>query len=194
MSLPMNREEAYGLLLEHTQSESLIKHALSVEGAMRYFARLYGEDPEYWGMVGLLHDLDYEKYPEEHCKHTPVYLKEKGFDEAFICAVLSHGYGLCTDVVPEHQMEKVILTVDELVGFLTACAYMRPSKSVMDMELKSVKKKFKTLNFAAAVNREHITKSAEMMGMPLDEVMEHCILAMREIADSIGLGMTEQCV
>ena len=157
---------------------------------MRYFAELYGEDVEYWGMVGLLHDLDYEKYPEEHCKHTPSYLKNAGFDEAFIRAVLSHGYGLCTDIKPELQMEKVILTVDELGGFITACAYMRPSKSVLDMELKSVKKKWKTLSFAAGVNRDHVSAAADMMGMSMDDVLNHCILAMRKIASSIGLEGT----
>lgn len=155
---------------------------------MRYFARYYGENVEYWGMVGLLHDLDYEKYPEEHCKHTPIYLKEAGFDDAFIHAVLSHAFGLSSAVEPELQMEKVILAVDELAGFITACAYMRPSKSVMDMELKSVKKKWKTLNFAAGVNRDHVNAAAERMGMSMDDLLNHCILAMREIAESVGLA------
>ncbi len=187
MSLPLNREQALELLKTHTKNPSLINHALGVEGIMRYFAELNGEDIEYWGMVGLLHDLDYEKYPEEHCKHTPAYLKEAGFDDEFIYSVLSHAYGLASDVEPKKYMENVILTVDELAGFITACAYMRPSKSVMDMELKSVKKKWKTLNFAAGVNREHVENAAKRMGMPMDEVLNHCILAMRKIAPSIGL-------
>ena len=153
---------------------------------MRHFAEFYGENVEYWGMVGLLHDLDYEEHPEEHCQYTPGYLREAGFDEDFIRAVLSHGYGLCTDVKPEQQMEKVIYTVDELTGFITAVALMRPSKSLLDLEVKSVKKKFKDKAFAAKVDRDLIRGGAEMMGMELDQVMEHCILALRTINAELG--------
>ena len=186
MALPMDRAAAYQLLQEYTKTESLIKHAISVEAAMRHFAEFYGEDVEYWGMVGLLHDLDYEKYPEEHCQHTPVYLREAGFDEEFIHAVLAHGYGLCTDAVPEKPMEKVVYTVDELTGFITACALMRPSKSLLDLEVSSVKKKFKDKKFAAKVNRDLIRGGAEMMGMELDEVIAHCIAALKTINTELG--------
>jgi predicted hydrolase (HD superfamily) len=154
---------------------------------MRHFATLYGEDPAYWGIVGLLHDLDYEEHPDQHCSFTPDILRENGYDEEFIRAVLSHGYGLCTDVKPEKQMEKVIYTVDELTGLIFACALMRPSKSVSDLEVSSVKKKFKSPGFAANVNREVIARGAEMMGVPLDDVIRETILAMRAIADTIGV-------
>jgi putative nucleotidyltransferase with HDIG domain len=186
MALPMDRAAALELLKTHTHTQSLIHHAISVEAAMRHFAEFYGENVEYWGMVGLLHDLDYEEHPEEHCQYTPGYLREAGFDEDFIRAVLSHGYGLCTDVKPEKQMEKVIYTVDELTGFITAVALMRPSKSLLDLEVKSVKKKFKDKAFAAKVNRDLIRGGAEMMGMELDQVMEHCILALRTINAELG--------
>ena len=183
MALPMDRAAAYQLLQEYTKTESLIKHAISVEAAMRHFAEFYGEDVEYWGMVGLLHDLDYEKYPEEHCQHTPVYLREAGFDEEFIHAVLAHGYGLCTDAVPEKPMEKVVYTVDELTGFITACALMRPSKSLLDLEVSSVKKKFKDKKFAAGCSRDVIARGAEMLGWDLDTLLERTILAMRSFCD-----------
>lgn len=189
MELPMDRGQALRLLYAHTKSESLRKHALCVEGAMRYFARLYGEDETWWGMVGLLHDLDFEEHPEQHCKVTPVLLREAGFDETFIHAVLAHGYGLCTDTEPLNQMEKAIYAADELTGFVTACALMRPSKSVMDLEVKSVRKKFKQPSFAASVNREVIQKGADMMEIELDKLIEHVILALRTIADEIGFGM-----
>ena len=186
MALPMDRAAAFELLKQHTHTESLIHHAISVEAAMRHFAEFYGEDVEYWGMVGLLHDLDYEEHPDEHCQVTPIYLREAGFDEDFIRAVLSHGYGLCTDVEPQKQMEKVIYTVDELTGFITAVALMRPSKSLQDMEVSSLKKKFKDKKFAAKVKRDVIRDGAERMGMDLDAVMEHCILALRTINEELG--------
>ncbi len=191
-SLPMDRAGAFALLCRHTQTESLRRHALCVEGTMRYFARFYGEDIEWWGMVGLLHDLDFENHPDKHCSVTPGLLREAGFDEAFVRAVLSHGYGMCTDVEPVHPMEKALYASDELTGFVTACALMRPSKSVMDLEVKSVKKKFKQASFAASVKREVIELGAERMEMPLDELIEHVILALREIADDIGFGMPKQ--
>ena len=186
MALPMDRAAAFELLKQHTHTESLIHHAISVEAAMRHFAEFYGEDVEYWGMVGLLHDLDYEEHPDEHCQVTPIYLREAGFDEDFIRAVLSHGYGLCTDVEPQKQMEKVIYTVDELTGFITAVALMRPSKSLLDLEVSSVKKKFKDKKFAAMVKRDVIRDGAERLGMDLDAVMEHCILALRTINEELG--------
>ena len=154
---------------------------------MRYFARKYGEDEDFWGIVGLLHDLDYEKYPEEHCKKTREIMEERNIDDAYIHAIECHGYGLCTDVEPKERMEIVLYTIDELTGLSTAAALMRPSKSVMDLELKSVKKKFKDKRFAAGVNRDVITKGAEQWGVPLDEVISETILGMREVAESIGL-------
>ena len=153
---------------------------------MRHFAEFYGEDVEYWGMVGLLHDLDYEEHPEEHCQYTPGYLREAGFDEDFIRAVLSHGYGLCTDVKPEKQMEKVIYTVDELTGFITAVALMRPSKSCQDMEVKSLKKKYKDKKFAAGCSRDVIQQGADRLGWTLEELMEKTILAMRSCEDFVN--------
>ena len=147
----------------------------------------YGEDEDFWGIVGLLHDLDYEKYPEEHCKKTREIMEERNIDDAYIHAIECHGYGLCTDVEPKERMEIVLYTIDELTGLITAAALMRPSKSVMDLELKSVKKKFKDKRFAAGVNRDVITKGAEQWGVPLDEVISETILGMREVAESIGL-------
>lgn len=189
MALPMDREGALALLKEHTKTESLLRHAYSVEAAMKHFADFYGEDAAYWSMVGLLHDLDYEEYPEEHCRHTPEYLRAAGFDEAFIHAVLSHAWGNCSDVEPTLQMEKVIYTVDELTGFVSACALVRPSKSLMDLEVKSVKKKFKDAAFAAKVDRGLIKGGCELMGMPFDEVVAHVIEAMRPISAELGLNV-----
>lgn len=181
------REEALALLTQYNESEALIKHAYAVEGVMRHFARLLGEDEDYWGQVGLLHDIDYEKWPEEHLAVAPRLLAEGGYDEAFIHGVCSHGWGLCSQAKPEKPMEIVLYTIDELTGLVTAAAYMRPSRSVMDMEVKSVKKKFKDKGFAAGVNREVITNGAAMLGMPLEEVMEHTIQGMREVHESLGL-------
>ena len=189
MALPMDRAAALELLKTHTHTQSLIHHAISVEAAMRHFAEFYGEDVEYWGMVGLLHDLDYEEHPEEHCQYTPGYLREAGFDEDFIRAVLSHGYGLCTDVKPEKQMEKVIYTVDELTGIITAVALMRPSKSCQDMEVKSLKKKYKDKKFAAGCSRDVIQQGADRLGWTLEELMEKTILAMRSCEDAVNAAM-----
>ena len=185
--MKLTREEAWALFTEYNESESLRNHGLAVEGVMRYFARKYGEDEDFWGIVGLLHDLDYEKYPEEHCKKTREIMEERNIDDAYIHALECHGYGLCTDVEPKERMEIVLYTIDELTGLITAAALMRPSKSVMDLELKSVKKKFKDKRFAAGVNRDVITKGAEQWGVPLDEVISETILGMREVAESIGL-------
>jgi len=154
---------------------------------MRHFAGLYHEDEEEWGIIGLLHDLDYELYPDEHCIKVQEILKEKGFPEEFIHAVASHGYGICCDVEPVTNAEKVLFTIDELTGLIYAAALMRPSKSVMDLETKSVMKKFKSPAFAANVNRDLIREGAEKLGMPLEDVITETILGMREIAPLIGL-------
>lgn len=187
MPKTLTREEAFTLLNEYTKTEHLIMHALSVEGVMRHFAALRGEDAEKWGNVGLLHDLDYDQFPEEHCQKVQEILREREIDEEIIHAVASHGYGLCCDIKPEAFMEKVLYTIDELTGLITACALMRPSKSVLDMEVKSVKKKMKTKGFAAGVNREVIRQGAEMMGWELSDVIEQTILGMRRVAPAIGL-------
>ena len=172
------RQEALALLKEYN-GDALVTHGLAVERTMRYFARKNHEDEEVWGMVGLLHDLDYEKFPNEHCHRTAEIIR----------AIMSHGFGICTDIEPLSLMEKTLYAIDELTGLITACALVRPSKSVMDLELSSVKKKFKTLSFAAGANREVIQHGADMMGVPLDELIGDVILAMRAIAPSLGLEM-----
>ena len=183
------REQAWEWLCEYNESDSLRKHALTVEGVMRHFAALAGEDPDQWGLVGLLHDLDYEKYPDQHCKKVQEILREKGADEALIHAVASHGYGLCCDIEPVTRLEKTLFTIDELSGLITAAALMRPSRSVMDMEVKSVKKKFKDKRFAAGVDREVILQGAQRLGMEMDAVIAETIQGMREVAEAIGLEM-----
>ena len=155
---------------------------------MRHFAALAGEDSELWGVVGLLHDLDYEQYPDEHCKKVQEILREKDVDPAIIRAVASHGFGICSDIEPESRMEKTLYAIDELTGLITAAAIMRPSKSVMDLELKSVKKKYKTPSFAAGVNRAVIEQGAQRLGTTVDELITQCILGMRECAPAIGLA------
>lgn len=182
-----SRDQAWDLLTEYISSETLQRHVLTVEGVMRHFAGLYHEDEEEWGIIGLLHDLDYELYPDEHCIKVKEILKEKGFPEEFIHAVASHGYGICCDVEPVTNAEKVLFTIDELTGLIYAAALMRPSKSVMDLETKSVMKKFKSPAFAANVNRDLIREGAEKLGMPLEDVITETILGMREIAPLIGL-------
>jgi len=181
------REEAYQLLTEYNKGDSLIKHALAVEGVMRYFARKRGEDEEKWGVIGLVHDLDYEKFPEEHCKKSEEILKEKGWPEEYIRAVVSHGWGLCSDVEPQTELEKVLYTIDELTGLVVTTALVRPSKSVMDVKVKSVKKKWKDKRFAAGVDRSIIEKGAQMLGMELSDVMADTIAGMQEVAEEIGL-------
>ncbi|NLZ39119.1 MAG: HDIG domain-containing protein [Firmicutes bacterium] len=181
------REEAYALLKEYNKSDSLIKHALTVEAVMCHFAELFGEDPEKWGIIGLVHDLDYEMYPEEHCKKTQEILTEKNWPEDYIRAIVSHGWKICTDVEPVEKMEKVLYATDELTGLIAATALMRPSKSIYDTTVKSVKKKWKQKNFAAGVNRELIAEGVRMLGMELDEVIAETITAMQKVADTIGL-------
>ncbi|NLZ92892.1 MAG: HDIG domain-containing protein [Firmicutes bacterium] len=181
------REEAYALLTEYNKSDSLIKHALTVEAVMRHFAELFGEDPEKWGIIGLVHDLDYEMYPEEHCKKTQEILTEKNWPEDYIRAIVSHGWKLCTDVEPVEKMEKVLYATDELTGLIAATALMRPSKSILDTTVKSVKKKWKQKSFAAGVNREVIEEGVQMLGMELEQVMAETLTAMQKVADNIGL-------
>jgi putative nucleotidyltransferase with HDIG domain len=181
------REKALSVLKKYNQHEALIRHGMAVEAVMRYFAAEAGEDPEYWGAVGLLHDIDYEMFPDEHCKKAPELLKAEGYDDAFIHAVVSHGYGLVVDVEPKLYMEKVLFTIDELTGLIAAAALMRPSRSVMDIEVSSVKKKFKDKSFAAGVNREVILQGCQNLNLDLDVVISKCILGMRTAAADIGL-------
>jgi putative nucleotidyltransferase with HDIG domain len=181
------RSEAFELLKEYNKSDSLIKHALSVEAVMKHFAELYGEDVEKWGIIGLVHDLDYEMYPEQHCKKAEEILKERGWPEDYIRAIISHGWKICVDVEPIERMEKVLYTIDELTGLITATVLMRPSRSIMDLEVKSVKKKFKTKGFAAGVDRSIIEEGARMLGLELDYVIEETIKGMQKVAEEIGL-------
>ncbi|MCU0590216.1 MAG: HDIG domain-containing protein [Desulfobacterales bacterium] len=184
------RETALALLKEFNQSESLIKHALAVEAVMRRFARQRGQDEEKWGIVGLVHDLDYEKFPDQHCRKTEEILREHRWPEEYIRAVVSHGWGICSDVKPESEMEKVLFAIDELTGLVTTSALVRPSKSVLDMEASSVKKKWKDKRFAAGVDRSIIEKGAAMLGMDLPALITETILGMREVAEDIGLKGT----
>lgn len=180
------REKAMELLKKYNREEFHIRHALTVEGTMRYFAEKRGYDPDFWGMVGLLHDIDFEMYPDEHCKKAPELLSEAGFGEEFIHAVVSHGYGLCSDTKPTHEMEKILFATDELTGLIGACALMRPSKSTKDMEVKSVRKKFKDKKFAAGCDREVIKSGAEQLGIETDELFEETIMAMRSCEDDVN--------
>jgi putative nucleotidyltransferase with HDIG domain len=184
------REEAFELLKEFNQSDSLIKHALAVEAVMRYFARQRGADETLWGIVGLVHDLDYEKFPEQHCRKTEEILRQRNWPEEAIRAVVSHGWGICSEVKPESEMEKVLYAIDELTGLVTTSALVRPSKSVIDMEAKSVKKKWKDKRFAAGVDRAIIERGAAMLGIDLTELITGTILGMRTVAGEIGLEGT----
>lgn len=181
------REEALALLREYSESGGLIKHALAVEAVMRYWARKKGEDEEKWGVIGLIHDLDYERFPEEHCQKTEEILRERGWPDECIRAVVSHGWGKRNDVEPQTELEKVLFTVDELTGLVAATALVRPSKSVMDVKVKSVRKKWKDKAFAAGVDRSVIQQGAEMLGIELGELITDVIMAMREVAEEIGL-------
>ena len=183
-----SREEAFTLLKQYNQTESLVKHALCVEAVMRHFAEKQGEDIERWGAIGLLHDLDYEKFPEQHCAMSEKLLRENGCDEADIHAVISHGYGLVNDVEPVEYMEKVLYGADELTGLITAYVYMLPERDVRKLELKGVKKKFKAKAFAAGVNRDVVQKGAQMLGIELDELISETLLGMQKAAETIGLA------
>ena len=191
MKSNLTREEAYALLHKYNKEAFHIQHALTVEGVMKWFANDlgYGEDEEYWAITGLLHDIDFELYPEEHCIKAPELLKEGGVADDMIYSICSHGYEICCDVEPKHEMEKVLFAADELTGLIWSAALMRPSKSVMDMELKSLKKKFKDKRFAAGCSRDVIKVGAERLGWELDILMEKTIEAMRSCEADIAAFM-----
>ena len=180
-------DEALSLFKEFNRSESLLKHAYSVEGVMRYIARKLGEDEEKWGIIGLVHDLDYERFPEEHCTRSRQILEEREWPEEYIRAVVCHGWGICSDTEPQSTLEKTLYAVDELTGLVTTAALVRPSKSVSDMEAKSVMKKWKDKSFAAGVNRSVIEKGSEMLAVDLRDLVTDTIMGMREVASKIGL-------
>ena len=182
MESQITREAALKLLKEYNKDPFHLQHALTVEGVMRWYAKElgYADEVEFWGLVGLLHDIDFEQYPEEHCIKAPELLRAGGVGEDMIHAICSHAYGLHVDVKPEHLMEKVLFATDELTGLIGATALMRPSKSVQDMELKSLKKKYKVKTFAAGCSREVIEQGAEMLGWPLDDLLQKTIYAMRD--------------
>lgn len=191
MKSNLKREEAYALLRKYNKEAFHIQHALTVEGVLRWYAKDlgYGEEEEYWAITGLLHDIDFELYPEEHCKKAPELLKDGGVGDDMIYSICSHGYGICSDVEPKHEMEKVLFAADELTGLIWSAALMRPSKSVMDMELKSLKKKFKDKRFAAGCSRDVIKDGAERLGWELDTLMEKTIEAMRSCEADIAAFM-----
>ena len=181
------REEAYKLFTQYNQNDSLIKHALAVEGVMRYFARKRGEDEEKWGIIGLAHDLDYGQFPEEHCRKSEEILRANNWPEEYIRAVVSHGWGICSDVEPQTELEKVLYAIDELTGLVVTTALVRPSKSVLDVKTKSVKKKWKDKRFAAGVDRSIIEKGAQMLGVEITDLITDTIKGMQEVAEAIGL-------
>ena len=187
----LNHEEALALLRQYNSEPFHIQHGLTVEGVMRWYANQlgYADDAGFWATVGLLHDIDFEQYPDEHCLKAPELLRAAGCGDDLIHAVCSHGWGLTVDIKPEHEMEKVLYAADELTGLIGACALMRPSKSVQDMELKSVKKKFKTASFAAGCSRDVIKSGAELLGWELDEMIQKTILAMRSCEESVAAEM-----
>ena len=191
MSVCINREAALAALQEYNKEAFHIQHALTVEGVMRWYAEHlgYGADADFWATVGLLHDIDFELWPDEHCVKAPELLEKAGCDAAMIHAVCSHGYGLCCDVQPEHEMEKVLFAADELTGLIGAAARMRPSKSCMDMEVSSLKKKFKDKKFAAGCSRDVIRQGAEMLGWELDVLLEKTIEAMRSCEESVNAAV-----
>ncbi|MFA6108154.1 MAG: hydrolase [Candidatus Latescibacterota bacterium] len=182
-----SREEALALLHRYNVNPSLLGHARAVEATMRHFARLRGGDEEMWGAIGLVHDLDYEQFPEQHCHQTAAILRAEGWPESWVRATLSHGWGICTEVEPQSELEKTLYAVDELTGFVTACALVRPSKSVRDLETRSVRKKWKQASFAAGVDRQVVERGAALLGIDLDELTGQVIEAMRGVADEIGL-------
>lgn len=181
------REEGLELFKKYNRSESLYKHALSVEAVMRYMARKNGEDEEKWGVIGLIHDLDYEMYPEQHCTMTGKIMREHGWPEEYIRAVISHGYGICSDTEPQSMLEKTLFAIDELTGLVTTSALVRPSKSVLDMESRSVRKKWTDKKFAAGVDRSVIERGAASLGVNLNDLITDTIMGMREVAEEIGL-------
>jgi putative nucleotidyltransferase with HDIG domain len=182
-----DREEALKLFKKYNRSESLTKHAYAVEAVMRHFARKYNEDEEKWGVIGLIHDLDYEQYPDQHCTMTEKILKEEGWPDDYIHAVMSHAWGICTDVEPEHKMEKILFATDELTGLVTTAVLVRPDKDINTLTVKSVKKKWKDKRFAAKIDRSIILKGAEMLEMPLEELIDETIKGMQTVAKELGL-------
>lgn len=192
--MELTREQAMGLLRKYNTEPFHIQHALTVEGVMRWFAQENGEDADFWGLCGLLHDVDFEKWPEQHCRKAPELLAEVNASPEMVHAICSHGYGICCDVEPTAQMEKILFAADELTGLIGAAARMRPSKSVMDMELSSLKKKFKDKKFAAGCSRDVIRTGAEHLGWSLDELMEKTILAMRSCEASVAKEMEEMAI
>jgi putative nucleotidyltransferase with HDIG domain len=186
-TLAPTRETAFALLNEYNTKPGLIRHALAVEAVMVHFAEKFGEDAQMWGVIGLIHDLDYEKYPEEHCKKTQEILIDNKWPDDYIRAVMSHGWELCTDVKPETKLEQTLYAVDELTGLVASTALVRPSKSILDMKAKSVKKKWKDKSFAAGVNRSVIDKGAQMLEMERGELITETIVGMRKVAEEIGL-------
>jgi putative nucleotidyltransferase with HDIG domain len=182
-----SREDALTLLHEFTKTDNLRKHAYAVEAVMRHLARKAGEDEEKWGVIGLVHDLDYEQFPEQHCTKTREILEARGWPQEYIRAVVSHGFGICSDVVPLTLLEKSLYAIDELTGLVAASALVRPSKSVLDLNTKSVMKKWKTPAFAAGVDRSVIEKGAGMLGRQVPDLVEDTIMGMREAAAEIGL-------
>ena len=192
--MELTREQAMGLLRKYNTEPFHIQHALTVEGVMRWFAQENGEDADFWGLCGLLHDVDFEKWPEQHCRKAPELLAEVNASAEMVHAICSHGYGICCDVEPTAQMEKILFAADELTGLIGAAARMRPSKFVMDMELSSLKKKFKDKKFAAGCSRDVIRTGAERLGWSLDELMEKTILAMRSCEASVAKEMEEMAI
>ena len=192
----IDRESAFELLKKYNKEPFHIQHALTVEGVMKWYANElgYGDDADYWATVGLLHDIDFELYPEQHCKKAPELLREGGVGDDIDHSVCSHGYGICCDIKPEHEMEKVLFAVDELTGLIGAAALMRPSKSVMDMEVKSVKKKYKDKKFAAGCSRDVIESGAKELGVELDKLFDDTIMAMRSCEESINNYMAAYTV
>lgn len=181
------RQEALDLLHQFNETDSLRKHAYAVEGVMRHIARKRGEDQEKWGIIGLIHDVDYEKFPDQHCRKTGEILRDHGWPEDYVRAAVSHGWGICSDVKPETDLEKFLFAIDELTGLVVTTALIRPSKSVFDVQLKSVKNKWKDKRFAAGVNRSVIEKGVEMIGIGLEELIEDTIRGMQDVAEAIGL-------
>lgn len=191
MKTNVTRDQALGLLMKYNQEPFHLLHGLTVEGVMRWYAKElgFGEDEDFWGIAGLLHDVDFERYPEEHCKKAPELLEEAEAEPELVHAIVSHGYGLVSDVEPEHEMEKILFASDELTGLIGAAARMRPSRSVMDMEVSSLKKKYKDKRFAAGCSREVIAQGAERLGWTLEELFEKTILAMRSCEASVNEEM-----
>ncbi|UTG92105.1 HDIG domain-containing metalloprotein [Geobacter sulfurreducens] len=190
MSYRPTRDDAWNLLAEYVPSDNLRRHALAVEAVMRHMARKRGEDEEMWGIIGLVHDIDYERHPDEHCAHAPEILRSRGWPEEYIRAVLAHGWGLCTDVEPLTGLEKTLYTIDELTGLVAAAALVRPSRSILDLPVKSVLKKWKDKAFAAGANRGVIEQGAAMLGMELADLIGETIEGMKPAAEEIGLRGT----